>query len=301
MSRIPKVLHFIFGMASDFGGKPWGLAHHVCLKSAVERIRPRDAFLYSEFEPTGPWWELSRKLVTLERVEAPREVFGRPILHVAQRAGVLRLKKLIERGGIYLDTDVLVHRDFDDLLNNSVVLGQEGIDGGIGLADAVILAEPDAPFLRRWLDEYRWFRSKGRDEFWSEHAVIVPRRLANEHPQELAILPHTAFFWPLWSEEHLAWIFESRKPIPIDNAYCTHLWESHSWHYFEGLTLQEVRSIPTNFHCWARSLVSDLPSDYGAVSPIARIERRWRRTRRKLGRVKRRLWRRWLRVQTHVR
>jgi len=51
-------------MARDFGRKPWSLVHHVCVKSAVERIAPERTYLYYEFEPTGPWWELSREIVT---------------------------------------------------------------------------------------------------------------------------------------------------------------------------------------------------------------------------------------------
>ena len=214
MSRIPKILHFTFGMASDFGGKPWGLVHHVCLKSAIERIKPEKAFFYFEFEPDGLWWELSRNLVTLKKVEAPREIFGNPLLHVAHRSDVLRLQKLIEFGGIYLDTDVFVHRDFDDLLHNSVVMGQEGVDGEFGLANAVILAEPNAPFLCRWLEEYRSFRSKGNDEFWSEHSVILPQKLAREYPEEITILPYTAFFWPLWSRNIWSGYLNSRRPHP---------------------------------------------------------------------------------------
>ena len=289
MARIPKILHFTFGMASDFGGKPWGLVHHICLKSAIERIRPEEAFFHFEFEPTGLWWELSRKLITPNKVVAPREIFGNPLLHVAHRSDVLRLQTLIEHGGIYLDTDVFVHRDFDELLNNSAVLGQEGIDGAFGLANAVILAEPRAPFLCRWLEGYRSFRSKGTDEFWVEHSVILPQKLAREHPHEITVLPHTAFFWPWWSEEHLAWIFESRRPLPIDNAYCTHLWESKSWRYVGGLTAQEVKSVHSNFNLWARPLITDLPNGYGVFPLRDRMGRSWKRTSRKLGRAKRRL------------
>jgi hypothetical protein len=64
-------------MARDFGGKPWSLVHHVCVKGAVERITPERTYLYYEFEPTGPWWELSRELVTPAEIEAPREIFRR--------------------------------------------------------------------------------------------------------------------------------------------------------------------------------------------------------------------------------
>ena len=79
-----------------------------------------------------------------------------------------------------------MQRDFDDLLNESVVLGREG---EFGLANAVILAEPNATFLVRWLDAYRSFRSKGKDEFWSEHSVLLPAKLAQAYPHEVTILP----------------------------------------------------------------------------------------------------------------
>jgi len=129
---------------------------------------------------------LTHDLVTLVQLTAPREIFGAPLAHVAHRSDVVRLQKLIEHGGIYLDADVLVQRDFDDLLNESVVLGREG---EFGLANAVILAEPNATFLVRWLDAYRSFRSKGKDEFWSEHSVLLPAKLAQAYPHEVTILP----------------------------------------------------------------------------------------------------------------
>jgi hypothetical protein len=52
-------------------GGDWGLAHYACIKSAVERIKPQKAFLYFEYEPTGPWWDLTTKIVTCKRITAP--------------------------------------------------------------------------------------------------------------------------------------------------------------------------------------------------------------------------------------
>lgn len=274
MSRIPKLLHYTFGMARDFGGKPWSLMHHVCLMSAIERIRPEKTFFYCQYEPTGPWWQLSRPHVELVQIEAPKEIFGRPLKHVAHQSDVVRLQKLIEHGGIYLDADVLVQRDFDDLLDNSTVLGQEGEGGEYGMANAVILAEPAAPFICRWLEAYRSFRSQGRDEYWNEHSVQLPVKLAREHPDEIAILSPKAFFWPLWTDSHLDWIFRSNRPIPVDGVYANHLWESNAWQFIDGLTPGQVRGRETNFHRWARPFVADLPDDYGAPT----FTDRWRKT-----------------------
>jgi hypothetical protein len=263
---IPKTLHYVFGMASDAGGKPWSLVHYACLKSAVERIRPEDVYFYCEYEPKGPWWELTRKLVDLERIKAPREIFGNPVIHPAHRADVVRLERLISRGGIYLDADVFVHQSFDDLLGNSTVLGRQEVnEAGFGLCNAVILSEPHAPFLEKWYSEYRSFRSRGRDAFWDEHSVQLPLRLSKRFPAEITVLPQEAFFWPSFRPEDIKLIFDSSSQIDISKAFVTHLWESVAWErYLEYLTPGRVRSIESNFHHWVRPFAASLPDDYGA-------------------------------------
>src|SRR5215469_2642710 len=263
---IPKTLHYVFGMASDAGGKPWSLVHHVCVRSAMERIRPKDVYFYYEYEPEGPWWELTRKLVDLEKIKAPREIFGNPVIHPAHRADVVRLEKLIDRGGIYLDADVFVHRSFDDLLGSATVLGKKFVnDAEFGICNAVILSEPQAPFLKRWFSEYRSFRSRGRDGFWDEHSVQIPLKLFREFPHEATALPHFAFFWPTFEPEGIKLIFDSPAEIDVSGAYGSHLWESIAWErYLEYLTPGRVRSIESNFHRWVRPLVASLPDTYGA-------------------------------------
>lgn len=283
MNRIPKILHYTFGMASDFGGKPWSLAHHVCLKSAVERISPDRTHFYYEFEPNGPWWELSRNLVTPIKIEAPREIFGRPLNHVSHRADVVRLQKLIQYGGIYLDADVLVHRSFDELLNCKAVLGQEGSDEDAGLANAVILAEQRSSFLIRWLEEYRSFRGgPPGTKLWNAHSVHLPKKLARDYPSEITVLPPTAFFWPIWTEEHLQWIFASTRPIPSAGAYANHLWENFAWKYLEDLTPRRVRSVDSNFNFWARPLLEGVPDNFGAPHLWKRLVKYGLRVPRKI-------------------
>src|SRR6201999_2375448 len=113
------------------------------------------------------------------------------LLHEAHRADVVRLEQLLKSGGIYLDPDVFVHRSFDKLLVHSAILGEQQSSGRVnGLGNAVILAEPQAAFLKRWHSEYKTFRSKGGDEYWDEHSVQVPGRLAKQFPREVTILPY---------------------------------------------------------------------------------------------------------------
>ena len=204
---IPKIVHLCFGMTPDFGGKPWSLVHHACVKSMAERLKPDLINFYYTYEPSGPWWELTRPLLSLVPIEPPTSIFGNPLVHPAHRADIVRLEKLIEHGGVYLDCDVFVERSFDELLGHQCVLGQQDQGERTGLCNGVILAEKNARFLRRWHETYRTFRSKGRDDFWSEHSVRVPARLAKEDASDLTILDNRAFHWPLFYPDHLELTF----------------------------------------------------------------------------------------------
>ncbi len=271
--RIPKILHFCFGMTADFGGKPFGLAHYVSIRSAIERIKPDDVFVYFQYEPDTVWWKEIQPQVTALKIDAPISIFGNSLRHPAHRADVVRLEKLIAHGGIYLDCDVLVQRSFDDLLSHSVVLGQQGKIANFGLANAIILAEPNAPFLLRWHKEYRTFRGDG-DRHWDEHSVVLPLHLSRRFPQEVNVLPFDAFFYPLWTAAHVDWVFNSIQPIDLSRTYANHFWESRSWRYIDRLTPGDVRSIDTNFHRWARPYVADLADDFGASAPMPFASRR---------------------------
>jgi len=262
---IPRILHYCFGLAPDFGGKAWGLSHYVCLRSAVERIAPSRVNFYYEHEPSGPWWALTRDLITPVKIKAPTSIFGNRLYHPAHQTDVLRLEKLIEYGGIYLDADVFVHRSFEDLLDHTVVMGEEVCKGQHGLCNGVILAERDAAFLKRWHATFSGFRSKGRDRYWAEYAVHMPLRLAAAFPDEISVLPPSAFFSAGWDAEGLERLFVSETDSELLKGYANHLWEGAAWEkYFGGLTPGEVRARKGNFYKWATPLLEGLEDDYGA-------------------------------------
>jgi hypothetical protein len=258
---IPNILHYCFNMAPESGDKPWSLVHHVCVASAVERIKPEACFFYCGYEPVGQWWDLTRQMVTVVKIEPPRSIFGNPISHPAHRADVVRLERLIDKGGIYLDCDVLVHRDFGDLLSHSCVLGSQG---DRGLCNAVIIAESGAPFVRKWYAEYKSFRDMKLGGQWDQHSVQVPLKLSREFPDEVVILPPNAFFLPSWRESGIYEMFGSRTSINLSGKYANHLWEAAAWgEYLQGLTPKRVRRIDSNFHYWARPFVAQLQDGYG--------------------------------------
>ncbi|GAA5962346.1 hypothetical protein JCM3765_002948 [Sporobolomyces pararoseus] len=248
--QIPPYLHYVFGLHPTFGGKPFNLIYYICMTSALETIKPQILYLHYVYPPSGFYWEEfvrnvqdsgETKLV-LRKVRDVTEVFGNPVWHFAHKADVIRLEALKEFGGIYLDVDVLVTRDLAPLYKFSTVMGMESqpiLDPTLppsGLCNAVVLARPYAPFITRWLDQYKTFDPSS----WAGHSVTLPWQLAQQHPDEITVLNKYAFFWPLWHEDHLNLIHRSSvyqfsqppsgsrslSALLSGSQFTYHLWES---------------------------------------------------------------------------
>lgn len=274
---IPNILHFVFGMAPDFGGKPFSLVHYLSVKSAVELNKPAHAFFHYEYEPEGECWQKAKPLLTLNKIIAPVSYMGRPIYHVAHKADIVRLQALKETGGIYLDLDTISVRPMTELLNHSFAIGQElkakyipknwrqvikyklgwikeSAKNATGLCNAVLLSEKNSEFVNLWLDEYKTFRSKGRDKYWNEHSVQVPERLAALYPGSITKLSPYAFHYPLYDAAGLKSMFEEITEFP--GAYLHHLWESFSWdNYLSQLTVDKIMNHNTTYNLIARKFL----------------------------------------------
>lgn len=274
---VPNILHFVFGMAPDFGGKPFSLAHYLSVKSAVELNKPVAAYFHYQFEPEGEWWQKAKPLLTLKKIVSPDSFMGRPLFHVAHKADVVRLQALKETGGIYLDLDTISVKPLTDLLNHPFAIGQElkpeyvpknwrqrikyklglikeSSKNATGLCNAVLLSEKNSEFVNLWLNEYKTFRSKGRDKYWNEHSVQVPERLATLYPGSITKLSPYAFHYPLYDAAGLKSMFGEVTEFP--EAYLHHLWESFSWDkYLSQLTVEAIKNKDTTYNLIARKFL----------------------------------------------
>lgn len=114
--QIPPYVHYVYGLSSTFGGKPFAFMHYVCLSSALVVLKPQVIYFHYVYEPSGWYWDQWRHRVNnsgttrLEMVKQRdvKQVFGNPVEHFAHKADVLRLEALRDYGGVYLDVDVLV-------------------------------------------------------------------------------------------------------------------------------------------------------------------------------------------------
>jgi hypothetical protein len=219
---IPNVVHMIFGLSPDFGHMKFGLTHYLAVLGARLHIAPAQLKWHYRFLPDGVWWECARPALTLHKVEDVTHVHGRPkAMRVQHKADVLRMQLLLGEGGMYIDSDVIPLRSFQDLRKYPLVMGQEEAAGQSGLANAVILAAPNTTFMRRWWGEYASFEP---DKQWAYHSVILPRALHGQHPGEVTALSGSAFFKPCWTD--LTAMYDADDGYSYRDNYAVHLWTS---------------------------------------------------------------------------
>lgn len=261
---IPNILHFIYlKNPESVGNKDFGLTHFLSIKSAIIVNKPTTAFLHYNEDQAGEFWQMAKALCQGVQVELPSQIFGIPIKHIAHAADILKYQILLETGGIYLDTDIIHKRSMAPLLKHKFVLGRQGFDGfeGVnGFCNAVILSEPKAEFLQKWLEGYDplrsilpfvGFRSAGYDEFYSEMSSEYPDFLASLlNPEIIHIEPNSSFFYPMYDQNGLKMLFEQNHDFPA--AFCHHFWESAAKEYLEKITVDQIRTVDTTYNCLAR-------------------------------------------------
>ena len=272
--RIPNIIHFVFGLSDDPADRQLFLFHFLAVKSAAMVNRPDRILFHYGYEPVGEWWEQIKQLVEPRVVEVPQHIHGKPLMHFAHKSDVLRLQVLQEFGGIYLDLDTISVRSLAPLRKHGFVIGKqtvifpwnwkqrlkkcllEGTGRYLrrpieGLCNAVLLSEPNSPFMNTWLDSYKNFRSRGRDEYWCEHSVKLPLQLAGEHPRWVHIASEWAFHYPLFDDAGLKDLFVHTKQFP--KAYVHHLWNSSSREsYLNALTIETIKAQDTTYNVIAR-------------------------------------------------
>ncbi|OGG19430.1 hypothetical protein A2721_02790 [Candidatus Gottesmanbacteria bacterium RIFCSPHIGHO2_01_FULL_47_48] len=258
---IPNIFHFCY-----FGGRPYSLVDYLAVKSAFDVNHPEKMYMYVDHEPTGPYWQKAKPYLEIVSTFPPATFAGVPVPHPAHKADIVRLQKLLPLGGVYLDNDVICAKPFAPLYKYPLVLGKEIWNGTrlkiyaenawVCLCSAVVLAQPNSPFLSRWLEGFdptkslwRGFRSTGpQDRYYSEISIKYPRFLAQNYPEEIHVEERESFFNPGYTDEELIPFFEDSHPELFEGAYCHHLWANASYdRYLKTLTEQDIKNSDTSF------------------------------------------------------
>ncbi len=227
---LPKLIHFVFGMAEQVGAGDFGLHHYLCLKSARMLHPGHKLVLWYGHAPTGNrYWDAALRLCEPMQIVPPSEIYGNPLNLHAHKADVVRLQVLEAYGGVYMDLDTIVIRPLDEIFVPDCAMAQEynpALDKVQGLGNAMILARPRSTFIRRWLDSFEFFHSTGHDVAYAFYGVRVPMLLARQNGADISILPYQHFYRYYCTGYELEAIFV--QDSPVDGCYSLHLWDSQA-------------------------------------------------------------------------
>lgn len=227
---IPNIFHFICISPMKFE-----LYHYLAVKSAIDIHKPITTYIYVDKEPeSNCYWDIIRKHVTVEYISVPHTFHGINIVHPQYKADIIRLEKLIERGGIYMDIDNLSIKSFEPLFeNNSLIMGgsldkypditditDEYMDKLDAISNAIIMCEPNHPFLIKWYEE---LPNNLVGKPWAYHAVCLPREiLSNNKYERIKILHWNKYFCPIHMFDSDPFIFHeygNARIQEITNCY----------------------------------------------------------------------------------
>ena len=213
-NTVPRIVHFTIGNVEL---APY---HYLSVRAAHETLQAEEIMIWlPSTDVAGVWWRRVKRIPTVKLmvVDTPTHVFGNEVKETAHIADIIRMAALWEYGGIYIDFDVIAFRSFDPFLSMEATAIPK--QGDYGLCNAVIISQPRAPFLRRWMEEYRYFQ----DSEWSVLSVDRPRELAESGVPNITMLPEEQFFLPSWEMFHNH-LIHIGKSWDTSNNTAVHLW-----------------------------------------------------------------------------
>lgn len=218
---IPKVIHYCW-LSND----PLPKKIQFCIDSWAKKIPDYEIVLwdFNRFPKDRSTW-------VSEAFDAKKYAFA---------ADYIRFYALYNYGGIYLDSDVEVLKNFDEFLNRPYMLGSESYSGNIEAA--VIGAEKGFAPFKKMLDYYEGRHFVNPDGSLNNTPVpqLMDKILGEEYkfvniensdefrnnPDELCILPNDYF-----SPVHLLTMKLEKTPRTVAIHHFAGSWESKSYKF----------------------------------------------------------------------
>lgn len=218
---VPNYVHWIW--IHNFPSK-FTFSQFLSAVSVLHNLKPERIYFWHSTHPQGIWW--GRFLDTVRNssvnfypnfIHPPTTIFENSVNMPEHQADIVKLQKLMEFGGIYLDFDVIVVKSFQPLQCYSATLGAETDDG---LCAGIIISQPHSKFIKLWYESYRTFD----DASWDRHAVKVPYKLWRHHPHLLHV-ESRSLQHPSWQKHELPYLYGKGMYYNWEHLnYAVHLW-----------------------------------------------------------------------------
>ncbi|CAH1796200.1 unnamed protein product [Owenia fusiformis] len=240
---VPNIVHFVW-----FGEAQLRFHQMLSILSAYQKLTPCVILIHGDVLPHGDWWAyLKSKVPNMVHVKRtqPELIFNVKLDRIEHKSDVARIEAILEYGGIYLDTDVIVVKTFDPLRKYNTSMSKEN-DKQLG--SGVIVSTPNSEFIKQWYESYQSFDNTN----WAYHSTMVPMRLSKLHPELIHVVGYL-MHWPSISQLYLIY----RADITgWKRNYCVHLWYREYDIEHDPLT---IRNLKTTFGQLARNVYYGSP------------------------------------------
>lgn len=227
---IPNIFHFI-----NIGPREFNMLHFISIYSAYTLNKPEKIYLYCDHEQKhNIYYEILKDVLTIEYITVPNDINGIRLESYQYKADVIRMTKLIERGGIYMDLDVISLKPLHKFLDNKIVLGSElsddpdsiNINEFKSITNAVILTEPNNSFMKEWFKQMP-YNIVGKP--WAYHAVCLPKEILLNNPHylnDIKLEPSKTFMPFCFRKPYIFNNDSIEMKTLLKESYTMHLWET---------------------------------------------------------------------------
>jgi tetratricopeptide (TPR) repeat protein len=211
---IPNTVHFVWLTGPN--SREFSFINYLAVRAAHTRQEGARVLMHVNAEPVGNInWERIRPYVEMVGVDPPTTFNDYALTHVQYQSDVLRLQILLEHGGIYLDTDMLLIRPVDIAYVGDCVLSPDTLENPRSINAGIIMAAPGSPFIRRWLDAFEVNKT------WAFGAVVLPWELIQEDDTGVVLTSADDFLPFGWKDKSIL-----TPEGNFSHAYCVHMWET---------------------------------------------------------------------------
>lgn len=219
---IPNYYHIMWFK----GNRKWIMVHYLAVLLISKIQNPMAIYIYNDIEPEdNKWWNLTKTINTVHIVKTsvPTFINGKHIPWVQHKADVARIYTIYERGGVYTDSDLLLHKEVSSLLTRGKV--NLSYQNSNGVWNGFIAAPPKHPFILEWINAYNRLYGTSEVDHWAGLSINMPFNLSNKFPQYVNIMPSITFLPFGWHDDNL--YLDGCNDTFID-SYGMHLWETEA-------------------------------------------------------------------------
>ena len=226
----PNIVHFVWFTGTQ--SRTFSYLNYLAVKKAHEIQKPDKIFMYCNGEPVNnPNWELAKRYMEIVVTSIPTGFDGVQWgMYPQYWSDLVRLQKLEELGGIYLDTDAILTKPLHEFLNVDCVLAGGPPPAGFRnqkacVSAATIIARPHAPFIKHWLEAYG---GAVGTLAWSGAMTDLPLELRRPNiPNELTLVPLGKFLPFDWTNDSVFDLQRLDEFLALTkDSYVVHMWDT---------------------------------------------------------------------------